>query len=42
MTFTIGADPELFLKENGKAISAFGMLRAQKNPRSRQTAVRTK
>lgn len=30
MTFTIGADPELFLKENGKAISAFGMIEGTK------------
>ena len=30
MTFTIGADPELFLKENGKAISAFGMVEGTK------------
>lgn len=28
--FTIGADPELFLKENGKAISAFGMVEGTK------------
>ena len=30
MTFTIGADPELFLKENGKAISAYGMVEGTK------------
>lgn len=30
-TFTIGADPELFLKENGKAISAFGMIEGTKD-----------
>jgi len=28
--FTIGADPELFLRENGKAISAFGMVEGTK------------
>lgn len=30
MTFTIGADPELFLKKDGKAISAFGMVEGTK------------
>lgn len=30
MTFTIGADPEIFLKEDGKAISAFGMVEGTK------------
>jgi len=28
--FTIGADPELFLRENGKPISAFGMVEGTK------------